>query len=120
MPTIRRQVDTEMTHDEVRQYLLDYLEETPPVGVRLVGEDGKPGEDIREGDYLIPKPDIHTSAPVMQGTYVYVVQTIPRAGVFLGLFATPNGQRGYSLLGGGQFSGKYVPTTEKPKRNPRR
>lgn len=109
MPTLKRQVESHMTHEEVLVHLLEYLDEVPPVGVWLVGEDGKRREEIKEGDYLIPRPEVYASASVASGTYVYVVQTIPRAGVFLGLFATVNGNRGYNLLGGGQFQGKYIP-----------
>lgn len=107
MPILMRQVEAEMSHDEVKDYLIEYLAATPPVGVTLVNEDNTPGEGIEEGDYLIPKPETYTSTPIVPGTYVYVVQLIPRAGVFLGVFVTVTGQRGYSLMRGGQFIGKH-------------
>lgn len=122
MPILKRLVDTPMTHEEVKAHLMEYLSDTPPVGVALVNDDGSPGEPIMDDDYLIPNIETYKGVPIVPGTYVLVVQTIPRAGVFLAVFATTDGQRGYSLMRGNQFSGKYAPRQDpkKVKSNPRR
>lgn len=110
MPKVVRQVEAEASHEELIEELQSYVDETPPVGVRLGDIGSKDGTEIVVGDVLIPKPETYKVAPIVLDTYVLVADVTPRAGVFLGTIFTRDGKKGYSLFQGHQFEGKYKPT----------
>lgn len=109
MPKVLVQVEQETSHEDVIDILHDYMRDTPPLGVRLGPRGSQDGEEIYEGDTLLPKSDTYLSTPIAPETYVLVVQTIPRGGAFLGLFLTRDGQKGYAFFQGHQFEKKYNP-----------
>jgi hypothetical protein len=116
MPKVVRQVEAEASHEELIEELQKYVDETPPIGVRLGDLGSKDGEEIVVGDVLIPKPEAYTVAPIVLDTYVLVTSVIPRAGVLLGVILTRDGNKGYSFFQGHQFEGKYKPVAKKLQR----
>lgn len=116
MPKIVRQVEADASHEELIGELLKYVDETPPIGVRLGDLGSRDGEEILVGDILIPKPEAYTVAPIVLDTYVLVVEVIPRGGVFLGVIFTRDGNKGFAFFQGHQFEGKYKPVAKKSHR----
>lgn len=109
MPKVTMQVQRELSHEDVTGMLLAYISEMPPIGVRLGSPQEKDGEEIVEGDVLVPKPELYGNSAIALDTYVLVVQTVPRAGAFLGAFLTRDGQKGYLFFQGHQFERKFTP-----------
>lgn len=109
MPKVTMRVQQELSHEDVIGMLRAYVNDTPPIGVRLGNPQEKDGEEIVDGDVLVPKPEAYNGTAIALDTYVLVVQTVPRAAGFLGAFLTRDGQKGYLFFQGHQFERKFTP-----------
>jgi hypothetical protein len=107
MPKVIRQVEADVSVDELNADLAGSLGQIDQGGVFLPGPDGPKGEPIQEGDFLIPSDDVRSAVNIMPETCVYVVTLVPLAGIFWGVFYQANGNKAVQFFSGQSFTGKY-------------
>lgn len=107
MPRVMRQVEEEVSVGDLNQDLAGSLGEIDQGGVFLPGEGGERGEEINEGDFLVPTEEARNAMQMVPESCVYVVTTVPAAGIFWGAFHRVPGGKGVQFFNGTSFIGKY-------------
>lgn len=118
MPRVMKQVEADVSVDELNKDLADSLGEIDQGGVFLLDATGNRLEPISDGDFLVPNDDLYKTASIVPETCVYVVTTVPKAGIFWGVFHRVPGGKGVQFFNGASFTGKYI--GDSPAKAPRK
>lgn len=117
MPVVKRNVETDVSNDQLVAELQEYAKQVNAGGVFYANADNTPSKDpIEVGDILQPKPELYDQYSIAKDTLLLVTGVVPQTGIFLTAFHNRDGTPTQGFFTPAHVLGRHDDLT--PKRAP--